>query len=139
MTIRQKPRRCRDGVVLTGVLAGVLAGVLMLASGGVAAAGEVDVVAATARPGTDGSWTISATLRHADEGWSHYADRWEVIGPAGELLGTRTLLHPHVEEQPFTRSLSGVRIPDGVDTVTIRAHDSRHGTGGAEYVLELTR
>ena len=47
----------------------------------------------------------------ADSGWDHYANRWEVLEPEGQVIATRTLLHPHVDEQPFTRSLSGIHIP----------------------------
>ncbi|MEM8571259.1 MAG: hypothetical protein AAGG56_10150 [Pseudomonadota bacterium] len=75
------------------------------------------------------TWRFDVTVSHADEGWEHYADAWEVIGPDGQVLGTRTLFHPHVTEQPFTRSLSQVVIPDGVTQVQIRAHDSVHGWG----------
>ena len=57
----------------------------------------------------------------------------------GRLIATRTLLHPHVREQPFTRSLSGVVIPEGVTRVIIRAHDKEHGLGGEEVTVELTR
>ena len=42
------------------------------------------------------------TVQHADTGWDHYADAWEVLAPDGTVLGTRTLLHPHTDEQPFT-------------------------------------
>jgi hypothetical protein len=49
-------------------------------------------------------------LRHGDTGWDDYADGWRIETPAGEVLGTRVLHHPHVEEQPFTRSLGGVEI-----------------------------
>ncbi|MEL0114373.1 MAG: hypothetical protein VW835_21805, partial [Rickettsiales bacterium] len=62
----------------------------------------------------------------------HYANKWDVVAPDGTVLGTRTLYHPHVEEQPFTRSLYGVRIPDGVTSVIVRAHDLEHGYGGNE-------
>jgi hypothetical protein len=55
------------------------------------------------------------------------------------VLGTRTLYHPHVEEQPLTRSLSGVRIPDGVTSVIVRAHDLEHGYGGKEFSVKLGR
>ena len=44
---------------------------------------------------------------------------------------------PHVNEQPFTRSLSNVVIPVGVKTVIIRAHDSVHEYGGKVITLEL--
>ena len=103
-----------------------------------AAAGQADVVGAEARK--DGSaWTFSATVRHADEGWEHYADAWRVVGPDGTVYGTRELLHPHVNEQPFTRSLSGVSIPEDVDRVTVEARDSVHGWGGSTVEIALPR
>ena len=82
------------------------------------------------------SWRFDVTIRHADTGWDHYADGWTVLAPDGTELGHRELLHPHVEEQPFTRSLSGVAIPAGVTEVLIRPHDSVHGPG-SDFVLPL--
>lgn len=101
-------------------------------------AGEADVLAATARQDMRGTWTVSATILHADEGWDHYADRFDVLSPDGTVLGSRTLFHPHVNEQPFTRSLSSLTIPGNVAVITVRAHDSVHELGGAtiEVVLE---
>ena len=55
------------------------------------------------------------------------------------MLGTRVLRHPHVNEQPFTRSLSGVAMPAGVDRLRLRAHDSVHEFGGAELTVELPK
>lgn len=104
-----------------------------------AAAGEADVVNATARETAPGVWRISVTVRHGDEGWDHYADRWEVLGPDGAVLATRVLAHPHVDEQPFTRSLGGVEIPADIEAVSLRAHDSVHEYGGKEFVLRLPR
>ena len=101
-----------------------------------AAAGEADVVAVEAAKGASG-WRVSVTVAHADEGWDHYADAWRVVGPDGAVYGTRELLHPHVEEQPFTRSLSGVAIPAGVAAVTVEARDSVHGWGGRAMRLDL--
>ena len=51
---------------------------------------------------------------------------------------TRLLLHPHENEQPFTRSQSGIVVPDGVTTVTVRAHDLVDGFGGREISVDLT-
>ena len=102
-----------------------------------AVAGEADVVDVTATEQSDGVYRFDVTVAHGDTGWDHYADRWEVLAPDGTLLGTRTLLHPHENEQPFTRSLTGVVVPPGVDTVTVRAHDSVHGFGGAEMTIPL--
>lgn len=102
-----------------------------------ARAGEADVLGAALIAAGDGSWRIEVTVEHADAGWDHYADAWEVIAPDGTVLGTRTLLHPHEAEQPFTRALSGLTIPDGIAEVTIRAHDSVHGHGGRELTLAV--
>lgn len=102
-----------------------------------APAGEADVTAVDVRPEAGGTYRFDATVAHADEGWDHYADRWDVLSEEGEVLATRELLHPHVDEQPFTRSLGGVAVPEGATHVVIRAHDSVHGHGGAEMRLAL--
>lgn len=104
-----------------------------------AQAGEADVLDVSATRTGGGMWRFDVTVRHADEGWDHYADAWDVVAPDGTVLGTRTLYHPHVEEQPFTRSLSGVRIPDGIAFVRLRARDSVHAYGGKEMRVELPR
>lgn len=102
-----------------------------------ALAGQADVVAASATAEGGGRWTFSATVRHADEGWDHYADAWRVVGPDGTVYGTRELAHPHVDEQPFTRTLGGVAVPEGVAEVRIEARDSVHGWGGAAVTVAL--
>jgi hypothetical protein len=102
-----------------------------------ALAGEADVVSAEAEQESDGTWRFRVTLRHGDEGWDHYADRWQVETPEGRVLGTRVLLHPHEHEQPFTRALGGVVVPAEVDEVLIRAHDSVHGDGGTTVTVKL--
>jgi hypothetical protein len=83
-----------------------------------------------------GTWRFDVAIKHADEGWDHYADGWGVYLADGTELGYRVLAHPHVNEQPFTRSLSGVKIPQGTKTVIIRPHDKVHGLGD-DYVVEL--
>lgn len=83
------------------------------------------------------TYRFSVTLRHNDQGWDHYADRWDVVGKDGSVYGERVLAHPHDNEQPFTRSLSGVVIPESVKEVIIRANDSVHGLGGLEKTVTL--
>ncbi len=85
------------------------------------------------------------TVQHPDTGWEDYADGWDVLTPDGEVLRpdpagpfTRLLLHPHVDEQPFTRSQSGISIPPGVTQVRVRAHDLVDGYGGREVWVDLT-
>lgn len=111
-----------------------------LSAAGQAVAGEVDVVDVTITAERDGSYRFDVTLRHADGGWDHYADRWEVLSADGKsVLATRILAHPHVEEQPFTRSLGGVDLPAGLDAVRVRGHDKRHGYIGREMTVSVPR
>jgi len=116
----------RIGVILVAVL---------LAGG--AQAGEADVVGIEVSRNGDGLYRFDVTVRHADTGWDHYADAWDVVAPDGSVLGTRTLLHPHENEQPFTRSLAGVAVPEGITEVMVRAHDSVDGYGGKEMVVPI--
>lgn len=102
-----------------------------------AMAGEADVVGVEVRKESAGTYRFDVTVAHDDEGWDHYADAWDVVAPDGTVLGTRVLLHPHENEQPFTRSLSGVVIPDGISEVTLRARDSVHEYGGLEMQAPL--
>ncbi len=99
-----------------------------------ALAGEADVINATIHKVGRDEFRINATLEHADTGWDHYANKWEVFDTEGNLLGTRVLHHPHVDEQPFTRSLT-LTIPKDISEVIIRAGDSVHEAGGKEFTL----
>ncbi len=113
-----------------------LAAALGLAFVSDVSAGDVEIVDAKASKVGD-SWSFSVTLRHGDTGWDHYADQWQVYTASGDFLGSRELAHPHVNEQPFTRSLSGVVVPKGVEEVVIKARDSVHGVAAQEYRLKL--
>ncbi len=100
-------------------------------------AGEADVIDVQVSKSDTKTYTFEVTISHKDTGWEHYANKWEILGGNEEILGTRILHHPHVNEQPFTRTLSGVEIPKSIKTVTIRAHDSEHGYGGKVVRVEL--
>jgi len=84
-----------------------------------------------------GTWSFDVTLSHADTGWDDYADGWRVLDTDGNELGVRKLAHPHVNEQPFTRSLSGVRIPSGTQEVGIQASDSIGGWSSSVKTVKL--
>ena len=84
-----------------------------------------------------GAWQVHTTLRHGDTGWEHYADAWRVVTEAGDVLGERTLLHPHVDEQPFTRSQGGIRIPEDNHIVYVEAHDKEHGWSPQRVQVDL--
>ena len=99
-------------------------------------ANEVDVTDVSIESLGGGKFRVNATLLHEDTGWDHYADRWDVLDESGNVLGVRELAHPHVNEQPFTRSVS-VTIPESVKVITIRANDSVHELGGKTFDIEV--
>ena len=101
-------------------------------------ANDAEIVAAEFHK-NGGSWSVNVTLRHADSGWKHYADGWRVVDASGKIFGTRTLYHPHVDEQPFTRSLSGVKIPANVTEVYVEAHDKVHGWNKVKLKVDLSK
>lgn len=77
-------------------------------------------------------------MRHADAGWDHDADAWQLVDVAmGEVLAERELLHPHVDEQPFTRSWVGVFLPEGTTSFVVRARCQVHGFGGRDVRVDL--
>ena len=101
-----------------------------------AAADDAAITAVETRKDGD-SWTFSVTLEHGDTGWDDYADGWRVVTENGTELGLRALLHPHVNEQPFTRSQSGIVIPDGVIRVFVEARTNTDGWGAARFAVDL--
>jgi len=99
---------------------------------------EVTIDDARFQPGS-GGWTVSVTLTHAESGWDEYADGWRVEAPDGTILGERPLAHPHENEQPFTRSTSGVMIPKGLTSVFIRARTNTDGWSEMRKEFTLPR
>ena len=105
---------------------------------------NADVEYVTAELKDDGTWTFRVTVSHPDTGWEDYADGWDVVLPDGTVVKpdpdssfTRLLTHPHENEQPFTRSQSGIIIPEDITQVTVRAHDLVDGFGGQEVTVRL--
>ncbi len=109
---------------------------VVLAMSSVCLSGEAHVIEVKVERSGVGSFKISATVQHNDEGWQHYCDRWEILAMDGALLDTRVLMHPHTGA-PFTRSIPGVSIESEMKQIRVRAHDSVHGYGGKEMVVEL--
>ena len=99
-------------------------------------AGEADVIDVKVEKLAGSKYRFHVTVDHEDDGWDHYANAWQVVSPDGNVLGTRKLKHPHVEEMPFTRS-HVVIVPAGITEVTVRAGDLVHGYGGAEMTVSL--
>lgn len=121
---------------------------IVMSDGGdaaVSSAADADVLNVRAVQTGSDTWTFHVTVAHPDTGWEDYADGWDVMLPDGSVIKpdpnspfTRLLLHPHENEQPFTRSQSNIVIPPDVTEVTVRAHDIVDGFGGREVIVDLT-
>lgn len=107
---------------------------LCLATSAQAGPPQVAKVSATE---LSGNWRFDVTIAHDDEGWDHYADAWRVLDMNGKQLAIRELAHPHENEQPFTRSLSGIVIPAGTTQVQVQARTIPHGWGSAMKIVSL--
>ncbi|CUH63221.1 hypothetical protein TG4357_00544 [Thalassovita gelatinovora] len=92
-----------------------------------AALAEIPEILAVETSRVGMGWRIDVTMQHPDTGWDHFADAWEVLDADGNRLGIRKLMHPHMDEQPFTRSLMNVMVPDGTHEVFVRSHCMVHG------------
>lgn len=113
------------------------AGLLALIFLNTATADNAKILAADFHSVGNNQWSVSVTLQHTDTGWDHYADNWRVVDSEGNILGDRVLYHPHVDEQPFTRGLGGVKVPEGITTVYIEAHDKVHGWSPTRLKVDL--
>lgn len=120
-----------SGAVLGGTMLVLFSGLSVAAF-----AGDVEIVQASFRNSDADNWSVNVTLKHADTGWDHYADAWRIVAADGTVLGTRTLYHPHENEQPFTRGL-GVSIPAATTVVYVEAHDKVHGWSPQRVQVDL--
>jgi len=89
------------------------------------------VLKAQAKLKTNQLFDVAVTIRHPDSGWDHYVNEWIAVDNHGNEIAKRTLYHPHVNEQPFTRNVRDVVIPAEVTKVIIKAkcnkgHESKH-------------
>lgn len=114
----------------------MIAATLLTAS---AAAADVPIIKHVNATLSNGLWDFDVTISHTDTGWDDYADAWRIIDSDGKELGLRQLAHPHIEEQPFTRSLSGIRIPASITEVEIQVHDVVNGWTLPGKRVPLTR
>ena len=101
-------------------------------------ADPADVVGVAATQSGE-SWRFDVTLAHGDTGWDDYADGWRVELADGTIVGDRPLAHPHENEQPFTRSTSGVSIPEDVSEVFVRARTNVDGWADTTTAYTLPR
>jgi hypothetical protein len=95
-----------------------------------------DVVAVKVRASGPSVFDFDVTVSSPYDTPQRYADGFRVYALGGQVFGERKLLHDHQDEQPFTRDLYAVKIPEAVKTVLVQARDQKHGYGGK--VVEAT-
>lgn len=96
-----------------------------------------DVIAVDVEADKAGTYRFEVTISSPYDTPERYADAWRIKDDEGSVFGIRELLHDHASEQPFTRSLTGVDIPDDVGTVIVEARDLENGWGGETLEVPL--
>ncbi len=96
-----------------------------------------DIIDVEITSNQDGSFEIAVTVSSPYDTPERYADAWRVLLPDDQVLAERELLHDHASEQPFTRSLNRVVIPEDVSTVTIQGRDKTYGYGGTPMTVQV--
>lgn len=114
-----------------------LLGLMLVTLASPVMADPIEITEVVAQKGTNG-WRFDVTILHPDTGWDHYVDGWVVRTEDGTELGARPLAHPHETEQPFTRSVSGVVIPEDIETVYIFANCSQDGETSPPFAVKLS-
>lgn len=110
----------------------ILFSALLLVSSAYAHPPQIIKAEAYAKPNQ--LFDIAVTVKHADTGWDHYANQWVIISDGETQLAKRTLYHPHVNEQPFTRYSRDVLMPVDAKRITIHATCNQGGESSA-YIL----
>lgn len=96
-----------------------------------------EIVGVKLTPRGGRTFDVDVTVSSAYDTPERYADGWRVLNPAGDVLGTHELTHDHQSEQPFTRTQSGLTIPDGVTQITVEGRDQQYGFGGKKATAQV--
>lgn len=96
-----------------------------------------DVVSVKFEVTESGLFNFDVTVSSPYDTPSRYADGFRVSTLEGKLLGERKLMHDHQDEQPFTRDLYNVKIPEGIKKVVVQARDQKYGYGGKTFEVML--
>lgn len=131
---------------ILGLAAVVAVAMLVAACGGSDETNEVesaetgqrfpDIIAADVER-VDETFTFRVTVSSPYDTPERYADGWRIVGPDGTVFGEHTLTHDHANEQPFTRTQTGVLIPAHVAEVVVEGRDLVNGYGGGTVTVAL--
>ncbi|CAN5514086.1 hypothetical protein BH20ACT10_BH20ACT10_17150 [soil metagenome] len=86
---------------------------------------------------SEDTYSVDVTVSSPYDSPERYADGWRVLDPDGDILGEHELMHDHASEQPFTRTQTGLEIPDGVEEVTVEGRDLENGYGGETVTVPV--
>ena len=97
-----------------------------------------NVLSATVKHRGGNQFDFEVTVSSPYDSPERYADGFRVMEINGNVLGERMLFHDHADEQPFTRDLRGVIIPQGVTMVVIQSRDQKYGYGGKQVEVLIS-
>ena len=93
---------------------------------------------------TDGTWTLEVTVEYANPTAEAYADGWDIITPAGQVIKkdvadpyTQLLEPPSNGAESATHTATGITIPVDVTQFFVRVHDSVNGWSGEMVFVDL--
>ncbi len=96
-----------------------------------------DVLKVEVRASAPNTFDFDVTVSSPYDTARRYADGFRAKSRDGKDYGERKLFHDHANEQPFTRDLYGVKIPEGIRSVVIEARDQQFGYGGKTREVAL--
>ncbi len=109
------------------------------ADGDVTGQTHPDILSAQLTAAGDGTWNLAATVSSPYDTPQRYADAFRALTLDGTELGVRVLTHDHAAEQPFTRTLTGLTIPEGATQITVEGRDLANGWGGDTVTIPVPR
>lgn len=95
-----------------------------------------DIVEAELEPSGD-TWSLDVTVSSPYDSPERYADGWRVLAPDETVLGEHELMHDHAGEQPFTRTQTGLEIPEDVEEIAVEGRDLENGYGGETVTIPV--
>ncbi|WP_187648265.1 hypothetical protein [Nitrosophilus labii] len=100
---------------------------------------KADVVEAKIKKSFGGSYVAYVHIKHKDVDEKHFVDHWQILNQNRKLIAPRVVFKPHPNEKIIYSDLYGFKIPKGTKKLIFRAHCSKDGYGGKEFVIDLTK
>jgi len=83
--------------------------------------------------GSAGAYDFTVVIASDDTGCDLYVDWWEIVEVSGTLVQREVQAGPHIDDQPFTDTATGVDVADDA-LLLVRAHLSSEGYVGIAWV-----